>query len=87
MRWHDTFIKVKKFNPSDWALPFDSMFKDFQGKFQTLWLGPYEINTNFYNGVVRIRNIDEQGITFLVDGNKLKLYHNSLKKEEFVRHL
>ena len=34
-RWHDKIIKERKFQPSDWALIFDSKFKDFQGKFQT----------------------------------------------------
>ena len=28
---------------------FDSKFKDFQGKFQTHWLGPYEIVEIFDN--------------------------------------
>ena len=52
-------MKGRKFQPSDWALPFDSKFKDFQGKFQTHWLGPYEIETILDNGVVRIKTIDE----------------------------
>ena len=42
-RWHDKYIKERKFQAGDWELLFDSKFKDFQGKFQTHWLGPYEI--------------------------------------------
>ena len=43
-RWNDKYIKEKKFKEGDWALLFDwTKFKDFQGKFQTHWLGPYEI--------------------------------------------
>lgn len=42
-KWHDKYIKERKFQPGDWELLFDSKFKDFQGKFQTHWLGPYEI--------------------------------------------
>eukprot|EP00253_Pinus_taeda_P031861 PITA_31861 len=42
-KWHDKYIKENNFQARDWALFFDSKFKDFQGKFQTHWLGPYEI--------------------------------------------
>jgi hypothetical protein len=38
-QWHDKFIKKKKFKVGDWALLFDSKFKDFRGKFHTRWLG------------------------------------------------
>ena len=42
-QWHDKYIKNKRFQEGDWALLFDSKFKYFQGKFQTHWLRPYEI--------------------------------------------
>jgi len=50
-KWHDKYIKEKKFQEEDWALLFDSKFKDFQGKFQTHWLGTYEIEEVFNNEV------------------------------------
>ena len=28
--WHDKFIKKKQFNTADWALLFDSQFKNFK---------------------------------------------------------
>jgi len=31
-RWHDKYIKERKFHPGDWAVLFDSKFKNFQGK-------------------------------------------------------
>ena len=34
-KWHDKYMKEKKFQEGDWALLFDSKFKDFQGKFQS----------------------------------------------------
>jgi hypothetical protein len=34
-KWHDEFIKEKKFKVGDWALLFDSRYKDFKGKFHT----------------------------------------------------
>ena len=64
-RWHDKFIKEREFRPGDQALLFDSKFEDFQGKCHTHWLGPYEIEIIFDNGLVRIRTIDEEKLTFL----------------------
>ena len=64
---------------------FDSKFKDFQGKFQTHWLGPYEIEKIFENGAIKIRTIDEGKVSFLVNGHRFKLYHKPLSREEFVR--
>eukprot|EP00253_Pinus_taeda_P025326 PITA_25326 len=83
--WHDKYIKERKFQPRDWALLFDPKFKDFQGKFQTHWLGPYEIETVIDNGVVKIRTIDEEIVIFLVNGHRLRIYHKPLTKEEFVK--
>ena len=62
-----------------------SKFKDFRGKFQTHWLGPYEIIRIFDNGAIKIRTIDEEEVTFLVNGHRLKLYHKPLSREEFVK--
>ena len=84
-RWHDKYIKEKKFHPGDWALLFDSKFKNFQGKFQTHWLGPYEVENIFDNGAVRIRTIDEERTPLLVNGHRLQLYQKLLTREEFVK--
>eukprot|EP00253_Pinus_taeda_P007151 PITA_07151 len=66
-KWHDKYIKEKKFHEGDWALLFDSKFKDFKGKFQTHWLGPYEIDKVFSNGAVRIKTIDESQTPLIVN--------------------
>ena len=47
IKWHDKFIKKKEFQVGDWALLFDSKFKDFKVKFTTHWIGPYEIQEVF----------------------------------------
>ena len=39
--WHDKNIKEKQFQEGDWALLYDSRYKDFKGKLRTRWLGPY----------------------------------------------
>eukprot|EP00253_Pinus_taeda_P032423 PITA_32423 len=84
-KWHDKYIKDKKFEEGDWALLFDSKFKDFQSKFQTHWLGQYEIEKVFSNGAVRIKTIDEHQTPLILNGHKLKIYHKPLSKEEFIK--
>ena len=64
---------------------FDSKFKDFQGKFQAHWFGPYEIDKVFDNGAVKIRKIDEEKVHLLVNGHRLKVYHKPISREDFVK--
>ena len=47
-------------------------------------MGPYEIMTIFYNGFVKIRTIDEEQATFVVNGHWLKVYHKPISKQEFI---
>eukprot|EP00253_Pinus_taeda_P033712 PITA_33712 len=68
-KWHDKYIKEKKFQEEDWELLFDSKFKDFKGKFQTHWHGPYDIDKVFSNGAVRIKTIDEHQTPLIVNGH------------------
>ena len=84
-KWHDRYIKEKKFQEGDWELLFDSKFKDFKGKFQTHWLGPYEIDKVFSNEAVRIKTIDEFQTPLIVNGHRLKIYNKPLSKEEFIK--
>jgi len=73
------------FQVGDWALLFDSKFKDFQGKFQTRWLGPYEIEKFFSNGAVRIITVDESKTPLIVNIHSLKIYQKPVSKEEFIK--
>ena len=86
-RWHDKFIKKNKFQQGDWALLFDSQFKDFKCKLTTCWMGPNEIETIFENGVVKIKIIDDQQASFIVNGHRLRLYHKPTSKEEFTHQI
>ena len=54
-QWHDKFIKKKQFKVGDWALLFDSKFKNFKAKFTTHWLGPYEIAEVYDNESVQLQ--------------------------------
>ena len=84
IKWHDKFIKQKEFHVGDWALLFDLKFKKFKGKFTTHWLGPYEIQEVFDNGYIRIKTIDEEEASFLVNGHRLKVYNKPLNRDAFV---
>lgn len=83
MKWHDHYIKDKAFKPGDWALLYDSRYKDNLGKLQTRWLGPYEIVEIFSNGVVRLATIDPVKFKLLVNGHRLRLYYKPLSKMTF----
>jgi hypothetical protein len=82
-KWHDKIIKHKQFQKGNWALLYDSQFKQFQGKLRTRWLGPYEVDTVFPNGIVRLLTIDESKTLLLVNGHRLRLYQRPISKEDF----
>ena len=63
---------------------YDSRFKNFKGKLTTRCMGPYEIDTIYDNGSIRIKTIDEQQTPLLVNGHRLQVYNKLLSKEEFL---
>eukprot|EP00253_Pinus_taeda_P030142 PITA_30142 len=67
--WHNRHLNEKKFQPRDWALLYESRYKDFKGKPRTRWLGPYTVEKCNNNGSVLIRTIDEEAIPMLVNGH------------------
>jgi hypothetical protein len=82
-QWHDKNIKHKQFQKGNWALLYDSRFKEFQGKLRTRWLGPYEVDTIFPNGTVRLLTIDDSRTPLLVNGHRLRLYQKPVSREDF----
>ena len=85
--WHDKFVNQNQFNNGDWALLFDSRFKIFKGKLTTRLMGPYEVVTTFDNGSVKIKTIDGSEISFVVNGHRLRLYHQSTSKQDFIQNV
>ncbi|XP_057816422.1 uncharacterized protein LOC131029794 [Cryptomeria japonica] len=85
LKWHDHYIKYKSFHLGDWALLYDSRYKDNLGKLQTWWLGPYEIIETFSIGVVRLSIIDPVKFKLLFNDHQLHLYHKPLSKDDFLR--
>ena len=77
-KWHDKFIKKNKFKAGDWELLFDSRFKDFRGKFCTRWIGPYDIDTVYNSGAIKLQTIYEDKIPLMANGHRLRLYQYPL---------
>ena len=50
-------------------------------------MGPYEVDTVYDNGAIRIKNIDEKQTSLVVNGHRLKVYHKPLSKEDFVKNV
>ena len=48
---------------------------------------PYEIITIFYNGSIKIRTIDDEQVTFVVNGHRLKVYRKPVTKHEIIHGL
>ena len=63
---------------------YDIRFKNFKGNLTTHWMGPYEIDTVYGNGLIRIKTIDEQHTPLLVNGHCLRIYNKPLSKEKFL---
>ena len=47
-------------------------------------MSPYEVVTAFDNGSVEIKTIDGSQISFVVNGHRLRLYHQPISKQDFV---
>ena len=77
---HDRNIREKQFQEGDWALLYNSRYKDFKGKMRKRWLGLYTIEKCNENDSVLIRTIDEEAIPMLVNGHRLKIYKKPLSK-------
>ena len=50
-------------------------------------MGPYEVVTAFDNGSVKIKKIDGLEISFVVNGHRLKLYHQPTSKHDFIQNV
>lgn len=84
-QWHDKFIKDQVFLVGNWALLYDSRYQHHQGKFQTHWLGPYEIISIFDNSAVQLSTVDPIRFKLLVNGHQLKLYHKLASQDLFLQ--
>ncbi|GKB66508.1 hypothetical protein Tco_0927920 [Tanacetum coccineum] len=74
-RWHDFRLHGdKNFKVGDKVLLFNSRFKMHLGKLKSRWYGPNVVKTMYPYGTIEI--IDRNGISFKVNKQRLKKYHD-----------
>ncbi|GJR51412.1 hypothetical protein Tco_1401933, partial [Tanacetum coccineum] len=74
-RWHDSGLRGdKNFKVGDKVLLFNSRFRMRPGKLKSRWYGPKVVKTVYLYGTMEI--IDRNGISFKVNGQRLKKYHD-----------
>ena len=66
---------------------YGSYNKDFKGKLYTRWMGPYNIETVFNNGAVKLTTIDDARTPLLANGHRLRLYHQPTSRDSFIKHI
>ncbi|GKE10310.1 hypothetical protein Tco_1413861 [Tanacetum coccineum] len=72
--WHDRKLRMRKeFKHGNKHLLFYSKYKFKQPKLRSRWLGPYIVKHQYPSGYVELHEKD--GKTFIVNGHRLKLYH------------
>ncbi|GJZ55874.1 reverse transcriptase domain-containing protein [Tanacetum coccineum] len=72
--WHDRKLRMRKeFKQGNKVLLFHSKYKFKQPKLRSRWLGPYVVKHQYPSGYVELYGKD--GKTFIVNGHRLKLYH------------
>ncbi|GJX12960.1 putative nucleotidyltransferase, ribonuclease H [Tanacetum coccineum] len=80
-KWHDSRLRGDKdFKAGDKVLLFNSRFKMHPGKLKSKWYDPNVVKTVHRYGTIEI--IDKNGISFKVNGQQLKKYHDGLINEE-----
>nr|GEU96418.1 reverse transcriptase domain-containing protein [Tanacetum cinerariifolium] len=74
-RWHDSRLRGdKNFKVGDKVLLFNFRFKMHLGKLKSRWYGPNLVKTVHSYGTIEI--IDRNIISFKVNGQRLKKYHD-----------
>ncbi|XP_057803353.1 uncharacterized protein LOC131018654 [Salvia miltiorrhiza] len=71
---HDALITNKQFSFGQKVLLYQTRFKFAKGKLSTKWTGPFEVQAQFPNGAVEVKN-PKSGAVFKVNGQRLKAYY------------
>ena len=50
-------------------------------------MGPYEVVIAFDNGSVEINTIDDSQTSFVINGHRLRLYHQPISRQDFVKNV
>ena len=71
-RWHDKKLVRREFEEGARVLLLDSRLKLFLGKLKSRWSGPFMVDKVFPHGAIEVKR--EDGVTFKVNGQRLKPY-------------
>ena len=76
-------ISRKEFSIGQKVLLFNSRLKIMASKLWSKWIGPFVVTNVFLYGAVEIKSVgmDKE---FKVNGQRLKLFHESLMPEEEI---
>ena len=78
---HDNRLKeFKVFIEGEKVLLFQSKFKFTPGKLRSRWAGPFVVKKAFPTGYVEL--FDKRGESFIVNGHRLKHYHEGEQYKE-----
>ena len=50
-------------------------------------MGPYEVVTDFDDRSVEIKTIDGSQVSFVVNGHRLRIYHQPMSKQDFIQNV
>ena len=50
-------------------------------------MGPYEIVITFDSGWVEIKTINDSQNSFVVNGHRLRIYHQQISRQDFVKNV
>ena len=70
--WHDKHLSKKEFREGELVLLYNSRLRLFPEKLKSSWSGPFTVIKVYPHGAVDIA--DEKGVTFKVNGHRLKPY-------------
>ena len=81
-RWYDQRLQPKMIRTGDRVLLFNSRVKLFgHGKLRTKWTGPFTVVETSPHGAILIQ--DDEGNEFKVNGQRLKVFHESENQNNF----
>ena len=70
--WYDKHLSKKEFQEGDLVLLYNLRLRLFPRKLKSRWSGPFTVIKVYPHGAVDIA--DEKGVTFKVNGHRLKPY-------------
>ena len=68
-------------------LLYGSIFKGLEGNICIRWLGPYEVDTIFDNGTIKLTTMDGSQTSLFSNRHHIWLYHQQSPKDSFISYI